>query len=79
MFLDDVYEVPVNVLLKCCSNSCGGNIKLYDDVWVVISIEFEAPSQPFTLYLQFSDMVNVILHSHKKFAIFPQAYFFLIS
>ena len=63
--LVEVYEVIVNVILKLHSNSCGGNLNLYDDVCVIISIQFEVTLQPFPFYLQISNIVNFVLHSHK--------------
>ena len=39
--LVEVYEVLVNVILKLHSNSCGININLSNDEWVVIFIHFE--------------------------------------
>ena len=38
--LVEVYEVLVNVILKLHINSCGGNIKPSDDVWVMFFIQF---------------------------------------
>ena len=75
----EVYEVLVNVLLKLYSNVCGGNIRLSDDVWVMVLIHFEILSQPFPFYLQVSNMVNIFLHSHKFLSIFPLGYFIFIS
>ena len=59
--LGEVYELLVNVLLKLHSNSCGVNLYISDDVWVIILIQFEALSQPFTFYLQVVNMENVVL------------------
>ena len=57
-------ELLVNILLKLHSNSCGVNLYISDDVWVIILIQFEALSQPFTFYLQVANMVNVVIHLH---------------
>ena len=59
----------MNIILKLYSSSCGRNINLSSDIWVMISIKFEVPSQPFHFYLQVANMVNVALHSHKLLAI----------
>ena len=77
--LVEVYEVPVNVLLKLHSNSCGRNINFSDDAWSIIFIQFEVPSQTFLLYLQVANMVNFVLNSHRLLAILPLCYFFLIA
>ena len=45
---DEVYEVLVNFLLKLFSKSCGINIYLSDDAWVMLLIQFEELSKPFT-------------------------------
>ena len=41
IILDEVYGVIVNVILKWHSNVYCVNIYLYDDVWVMILIQFE--------------------------------------
>ena len=64
--LDEFYEVLVNVLLEFYSKSCDGNIYLCDDLWVMILIQFEVLSQTFPSYLQVTNMVNAVLHPHKK-------------
>ena len=58
--LDEVYELLVNVILKLHSSSCGRNINLSDDVWVMILIQFQVISQPFPFYVQAANMVNVV-------------------
>ena len=47
--LDEVYEVLVNVLLKGHSSSRGGNIYFYDDVWVMLLIQFEVLLKDFPI------------------------------
>ena len=69
--LGGFYEVLVNVLFKLHINSCGRNIYLSDDVWVMFLIQFEVLSQTFNFYLLVSNMVHVVLHSHKLLSIFP--------
>ena len=49
MILDEVYGVIVDVISKLYSNSCCENIHLYDDVWEIRLIQFEALYQ-FTPY-----------------------------
>ena len=41
IILDEVYGVIVNVILKWHGNAYCVNIYLYDDVWVMILIQFE--------------------------------------
>ena len=68
--LVEVYGVLVHVLIKFRSNSCGRSINLSDNLWVMILIQFEVISQPFTFYLQIDNMVNVVVHSLKLLAFF---------
>ena len=42
--LVEVYEALTNVLLRFYSNSCGKNINLYGELWVIILIQFEVIS-----------------------------------
>ena len=69
--LGKVYEVPVDVHLKLRSKSCGRNMNLSDDVWVMILIQFEVLSQSFPFCLQVSNMVNDVICSHTLLAISP--------
>ena len=75
----EVYGVLVIVILKLYSNLYFRNINRSDDVWVMILIQFEVLSQPFTFYLLVANMVNVVLHSHKLLAIYPLGNFFLVA
>ena len=59
--LDEVYEILENILLKLNSNSCGININLSNDEWVVIFIHFEILSQAFPLYFQVNNMVKIMI------------------
>ena len=68
--LDEVYELLVNVILKLHSISCGKNIYLSDDIWMIFLIQFEALSKPFPFYLQIDNIVNVVLHSHTLLSIY---------
>ena len=69
--LVEVYEVLVNVILKLHSNSCGKNINLSNDEWVVIFIHFDIISQAFPLYFQVNNMVKIMILKHKLLIIFP--------
>ena len=60
--LDEFYEVPVNVILKFRINPCSRNIYLYDDVRMMLFLQFKVLSQLFYFYLQVSNMVNIVLH-----------------
>ena len=73
--LDYFYEVLVNVLFKLHCNSCGRNINFSDDICVVLLIQIEVLSQPYTFYLQVANMVDVVLHLHTLLGIFPLGYF----
>ena len=75
--LVEVYEVIVNVILKLNSNSCSININLSDDTMILI--KFEVPSQHYLFNLQVSNMVSVVLHSHKWLVIYPLGYSLLIA
>ena len=61
--LDEVYEVLVNIILKYNSNSCGININLSDEVWLITLIQFEVLSKHYPFYSQVANMVNVVIHS----------------
>ena len=45
LFLYEIYEVLGNVIFKWHSNSCGRNIYLYEDVCMMILIQFKVISQ----------------------------------
>ena len=74
--LVEVYGILVNAILKLHSNSCGNNINLYNDVWVKIFIQFEVLLQPCCFYLQVSNVVNVVLYSHKLLSFSPLSTFY---
>ena len=77
--LDEDYGELVDIFFRMYSNSCGRDINLYDDVWVMRLIQFEVPSQTFPFYLQVANMVNVVLHSHKLLVILLLGYFLVVA
>ena len=50
IILDGFYRVIVNVILRFHSNSHCRHIHLYDDLWVIILIQFEVIEQHFPSY-----------------------------
>ena len=62
LFLDEVYGVIVNGILKLHSNSCCRNIHLCENVWVMILIQFDVLSKRFPSYERVSYMENVIFN-----------------